>query len=207
MANSLHIGHHRSQLWAEQLALFNLRRQRGIVKPPAVFAPVAKSGMFYNGNRFIDDLDLLNHTPGVWHKFKDTAAIRTRIKRVGLVMIDLVWRQRRPLMFGMSGLAADLALSIAFGFSGRLDNIRRGGLGRVGGILRELSDLICEVGHLLGKFGVDFKQFSDLFFKFCDTLNVKLFCFGSHISSLKHRSQILSDECGVLLEKSMEMPP
>jgi hypothetical protein len=170
------------------------------VKPLAVFAPVAKPGMFCNSDWLFDDFNLLNHTAGVWDEFKNAAALRASVKRVGFAMIDLVGRKRRSFVLGMAGLTADFALRIVFGFSRRLGNIRRRRLGGIRRILRKLSDLIRQQSHLFGQFG-------NLFFKFRDTLNVKLFFFGSHVSSLKHLLQILSDNCGVRLEKNSEKPP
>ena len=73
-------------------------------------------------------------------------------------------------------------------------NIRGWGLGRVGRILREFS-------HLFGKFGVGFKKFSDLLFKFSNALNIELFFLGSQFLSSSHLLWLLSGERGPPLEK------
>jgi DNA-binding MurR/RpiR family transcriptional regulator len=54
------------------------------------------------------------------------------------------------------------------------------------------------------KFGVDFKKFSNLFFKFRNALNVKLFFWGSQFSSLSHLQWLLSGERGPPLDKKTD---
>ena len=83
------------------------------------------------------------------HKLKDTAAIRASVKSVGLAMIDLVWRKKQPFMLEMAGLAADLARRAFGGVSWCFDNTRRGWFGRVGRILRQLSDFVSQLGNLI----------------------------------------------------------
>jgi hypothetical protein len=60
---------------------------------------------------------------------------------MSLKCIDFVRCKRRSFVLGVSGLAANITGTVAFFLSRRFDNIRRGRLGGVRGILREFSRL------------------------------------------------------------------
>ncbi len=98
--------------------------------------------------------------------------------------------------------------------SRRFDNIRRRGFGGIRRVLRELSNLVCEFGHLIGQLGKLFFECCDaivalleLRFEFRDTLNVKLFCSGSQVLSSSLLTRLISDKSHTLLEKNIDMPP
>ena len=178
-------GRYSPDTFAAGSADFDFRRQGGIVKPSAVFVPAAELGVLSDDDRLFNNRNLLSHPVGIR---QGTAAIRVRIKRAGLVIINLIRCKRRPFMFGMTGVTADLGLSFVFVFSRRLANMRGWWLRRVGGIIRELSDFVCELSYLFGRFSVDFNkrgnfysQCGCLHFKLCDILNAILFCSGSQI--------------------------
>ena len=67
--------------------------------------------------------------------------------------------------------------------------------------LARFSDFISEFSDLLGKFCVDFNKFSNLLFKFGNTLDIELFFFRSQFSSSRHLLWLLSGERGPPLEK------
>ena len=151
----------------------------------AVLAPVAKTCMLCNRDRFFNDFNLLNHTASVFNEMKNAAAVRASVKGVRLTMIDLIECKRHSLMLGVSGLSADFLRDVTFCFWRRFDNIRGWRLGRIGRVFREFGDLVGEFGYLFNKFSVDFEKLGNLFFKLRDALNVKLFCFNSQVFVLK----------------------
>ena len=71
------------------------------------------------------------------------AKIDTLIERPG---VDGLKRERFPFVFGVSGLANDLALGLTIGGRrlGRLDDVGRRGLGRGRGILPRRRELLLE---------------------------------------------------------------
>ena len=105
--------------------------------------------MLLDGQGRFLDVDLLDHprlTPQCG--FQIMAALRARadamIEEPG---IDGFGRERISFVLGMSGLATDLALSLTIGGSrfGRLDDVRRRGLGRRRGILPRRRELLLEL--------------------------------------------------------------
>ena len=106
------------------------------------------TAVLLNRQRHLIDVNLLDHTglaPG--RGFQPMAALGTKIdtmiERPG---VDGLGRERIPFVFRVSGLATDLALSLAIGGRrlGRLDDIGRRRLGRCRGILPRRRELLLE---------------------------------------------------------------
>ena len=82
VANAFHIGHQRGEPGPEKLAFLDFRRQRGIMKLLATWAPIGPTAMLFDANRHVDDFDLLHHAGCTVGVFESAAAQRARLQRV-----------------------------------------------------------------------------------------------------------------------------
>ena len=104
--------------------------------------------MLLDGQGRFLDVELLDHpglTPECW--FQAVAAPRARANAmIEDPAIDGFGRERISFVLRVSGLATDLALSLTIGGSrlGRLDDVRRRGLGRCRGILPRRRELLLK---------------------------------------------------------------
>jgi hypothetical protein len=107
------------------------------------------AAVLLNRQRHLDDIDLLDHT-GVAPSggFEPMTAIGTEIDTmIEKPVVDGFGREWVPFVFRVSGLATDLALGLTIGWwrLGRLDDVRRRGLGRGRGILPRRRELLLEL--------------------------------------------------------------
>ena len=119
-----------------------------VVKLLTTRAPSRMTAVLLNRQRHLIDVNLLDHTglaPG--RGFQPMAAPGTKIDTmIERPVVDGFGRERIPFVFRVSGLATDLALSLTIGGRrlGRLDDVRRRGLGGCRGILPRRRELLLE---------------------------------------------------------------
>ena len=150
MADPLEVGDQSSQLGPDQAAAFDPDGKRSLVKLLATRAPSRMTAVLLDRQRHLIDVDLLDHTGlGPGRGFQPVAAPGTKIETIiKRPVFDRLGREGIPFVLGVSGLAADLALSLTIGGRrlGRLDDVRRRGLGRCRGILPRRRELLLESG-------------------------------------------------------------
>ena len=208
MTSAFQIRHDSGKIRPCQLAFFDMGRHRCVVKLLTMFAPITKTGVLFDIDRLFNNFHLLNNTAGVFDRCKNTTTVRTGIKGMSLKIIDFFRTKKWPFMLGMSWLSTDFARFIASCISRWLDNIRGWGLGGVGRVLREFSNLVSEFSHLFHKLSDLLFKFRNAFiasfqlsFKFGDASDIELFFFRGQFSSSSHLLWLLSGERGPPLEK------
>lgn len=201
MERAFHISYQCLQTRAEKLPFNNTSRQFSPDNSTAFGTDKTIHAVFGDDKRLVIKFyRLLN----VWFFDMLAAAMIAAIATVCIQrdrMVNVLRSKRQSIDPLMSGLAPLPTRGIGLFDLGRFDDIGGWRLGRVGGILREAGDLVGELGYLHNKLSVDVKKFGNLFFKFGDTLNIELFCFGSQFASLSHLLCLLSGERGPPLER------
>ena len=106
--------------------------------------------MLFNGQRRLTDLDLLHDLGEVAIAMQSAATARAGIEKMFLEMGDLLGRKRLAFVFGMTGLAANLAGLASVGIRRALwfDDVRGGWLRGGGGILQRGGELLTQLEHL-----------------------------------------------------------
>ena len=69
--------------------------------------------MLFDANRHVDDLDLLHYAGRAAVVFESAAAERARLQVILPSLVDRLGRKGRPLVFGMSHLAARFSFPLA----------------------------------------------------------------------------------------------
>ena len=149
MADPLEVGDQSRQFGPNQAAAFDPDGKWGLVKLLATRAPRRMAAVLLNRQRHLMDVNLLDHTglaPG--GGFEPMAAPGTEIDTmIERATVDGFWREWIPFVFWVSGLAADLTLSLTIGGRslGRLDDVRRRGFGGCRGILSRRREFLLEL--------------------------------------------------------------
>jgi hypothetical protein len=148
MADPLEVGDQGGQFGPDQAAAVDPDWKRCRIELLTTRAPCRMTAVLLNRQRHLIDVDLLDHTglaPGCG--FQPMAAPGTKIDTmIERPVVDGLGRERIPFVFRVSGLATDFALSLTIGERrlGRLDDVRRRGLGRCRGILPRRRELLLE---------------------------------------------------------------
>ena len=82
-----------------------------------VFAPIAKAGVLFDINGGFSNFNLLNNTPTLFYKFKNTAAVGANIESVFIKIVNLTHSKRGSAVFGMSRLSTYFTRSFISRFS------------------------------------------------------------------------------------------
>ena len=134
MADPLEVGDQGGQLGPDQAASFDPDWKRGLVELLTTWAPPGMTVVLLDRQRHVLDVNLLDHTGlaperGFQPMAAPGAKIDTMIERSGVYGLSREWV---AFVFGVSGLATDLALSLTIGWRrlGWLDDVRGRGLGR-----------------------------------------------------------------------------
>src|SRR5512135_2948381 len=123
----------------DQAAPRDPRGEWGLVELLALRTPSRMTAMLLDPQRHLANLDLLDY-PRCDGQCRTQvvpargAGVEVMIEEPG---VDRFGRERGPLVLGVSGLSADAAsvLALRRWWLGRLDDVRRGGLGRIRGVL------------------------------------------------------------------------
>ena len=128
---------------ADESRLPNLAGNRRDELLVAFAAEASAAAMLRDFGRLGHHLDLLHHAGRLVQHFQFAAAFRAGVERIILRFINLVGLKRGPLVLGMPRLAASLFLLTLLlpTRQGRLDNVRRRRLGRIGRILARCRQL------------------------------------------------------------------
>src|SRR5262249_40595581 len=107
MADPLEVSNLGRELRADQAALLDVRRHRGPKSPPASVAPVLGTGVLLEGQRWLGDVDLLHDLGEGAIAVQAAATARAGVEMVLGGRGEPFRRNRRALVLGMAGLAAD----------------------------------------------------------------------------------------------------
>ena len=161
VADALEPGNQGRQPRADQAGLLDLRRQSGVVDPPAMRAPGGVGSMLGDHQWYLGKFHLLERAGRTIRRPHPSAAVGAAVRAVVDGPVDRVRGEGRSLVTGVTRLTAQATpVAVLCRRFGRLRDVAGGRLGGIGRVLRQAGHLIRqflnpgrESGHGLFQLG------------------------------------------------------